>query len=471
MAESTSHSPTQVVPLGASSRMLKQFRLEGLLGEGGMGLVYRAYDTRLHRPVAVKVLTADVTGDPERKQRFLQEAHAAARINHPAVAQIFDTDEDNGVTFIVMELVEGQTIRHLIQRGELDLMGTMEIGTQVARGLGKAHELGIIHRDIKPANIMRTPDGHVKILDFGLAKLVSPAATQARTEPPPPHALDEARTRSGIVMGTPAYMSPEQIQGHAVDARTDIFALGVVLFEMATGQSPFQRENFREALHAAAYEETAPMNSLRPHIPNDLQRVISRCLKKQPEERYQSARLVADDLERIRRQTETTLAQGTTWRQRLSEAWDQLRQEPPARLAWYGAAAVALALVLYLAITGVGAGKAIPFALVGLFLYRRFRNMPHRLQQSFVRRAAKLPEVRLVVFQATHFTVVVDRPVAQLYGRLNRELQACNRKQFFGQPLTLSIRHDLTAEQLAQMLSGPGVQYVRPDALDGPSSR
>jgi hypothetical protein len=465
-SEPASNSATQVVSPGPPGRLLKHFRIEGLLGEGGMGLVYRAQDTRLHRPVAVKLLSAELTGDADRKQRFLQEARAAARINHPAVAQIFDADEAEGVTFIVMELVEGQTVRQLIQSGELDLMGAMEVGVQVARGLAKAHELGIIHRDIKPANIMRTRDGHAKILDFGLAKLVAPATGQGPPETAVPREFDTARTLPGIVMGTPAYMSPEQVKGLSVDARTDIFALGLLLFEMATGRSPFERENFREALHAVACEETPPMNSVRPHIPDALQRVVSRCLKKQPEERYQTARLVAEDLERLRRDTETTLARGTTWRQRLSDAWDQLRQQPRARLAWYGAGALALGVVLYSAVLGIGAEKVIPLLAVGFLLYRRIRGGPHRMQQLFAKRAARIPEVRLVVFQSSHFTVVVDRPVAQLYGRLNHQLQTCNRKLYFGQPLTLSIRHDLTAQELAQMLSGPGVQYVRPDVFD-----
>ena len=460
-----SNSPTQVLPAVVPGRMLKHFRLEGLLGEGGMGKVYRAQDTRLHRPVAVKLLSAELTGDPERKQRFLQEARAAARINHPAVAQIFDADEADGVTFIVMELVEGQTIRQLVLNRELDLVGTMEIGIQVARGLAKAHEMGIIHRDIKPANVMRTNDGHVKILDFGLAKLVAPPAGHDTPEAPSLDEWETARTRSGIMMGTPAYMSPEQVRGLPVDARTDIFALGILLFEMATGQSPFERDNFRQALHAAAYEDTPPMNSVRAHIPDELQRVVNHCLRKQPEERYATARLVAEDLEKLRRHTESSLVRGTAWRQRLAEAVYQLRQQPPARLAIYALAAVAVLVGLYSSVLRIGAEKVIPVLVVGFVLYRRVRGGPQRAQELFTRRVTRIPEVRLVVFQGTHFTVAVDRPVAALYGRLNRELQRCNRKLYFGEPLTLSIRHDLTAEQLAQLLSGPGVQYVRPDVL------
>jgi serine/threonine protein kinase len=467
-AETTSSSPTDAgPPLVTSGRTLKHFRLEDQLGEGGMGLVYRAYDSRLHRRVAVKLLSPEVTSDRDRKQRLLQEARAAARISHPAVAQIFDADEENGVTFVVMELVEGKTVAQLIQNGELDLVGTMEIGGQVARGLAKAHELGIVHRDIKPANIMRTQDGHVKILDFGLAKLLQPLPVQTPAGTIQLGPQDLARTQPGIMMGTPAYMSPEQVRGLPIDARVDIFALGVLLFEMATGKSPFERENFRAALHAAAYEEAPPMNSVRPHIPDALQRIVSRCLRKDPGERYPSASLAANDLERLRRDTEANQALRTPWRQRLQEALEDLRQQPPARLMWYGLGALALfSALVYFLIARSAMGNVLPLGIASLFVYRRIRNQPQRLQRTFVRRAAKIPEVRLVVCHGGQFNVVVDRTVAQLYGRLNHELLACNRKLFFGQPFTLSILHDLSAEQLDKLLAGPGVQYVRPDVLE-----
>ncbi len=431
-----------------------------------MGVVHRAYDTRLHRPIAVKLLSPDLTADYGRKQRFLQEARAAARISHPAVAQIFDADEEGGVTFIAMELVEGRTVGQLIEGGDLDLLGTIDIATQVAEGLAKAHELGIVHRDIKPANVMRTQDGHVKILDFGLAKLLDPEIGQGQggTQQLDPAQL--ARTQPGIVMGTPAYMSPEQVRGMPVDFRTDIFAMGVLVFEMATGRSPFYRENYLDAFHAAAFEETPPMKSIRPHIPGDLQRIVSRCLQKRPEDRYPNARLLAEDLRRTRRDTEAELAHQSSWQQRLADAWTELRHLPPSRYVWYALAAAALGLALYLSLSQIGIGTAIFLGLVGFFAYRHVRNRPHRVQELFVRKASRIPEVRLIVFQQHEFSVVVDRPVAQLYGRLSAHLRACNRKLYSGQPMTLSILPDLANDQLHKMLASPGVQYVRADVLE-----
>jgi hypothetical protein len=438
---------------------LKQFRLEALLGEGGMGLVHRAYDTRLHRRVAVKLLSSELTSDAERKQRLLQEARAAARINHPAVAQIFDADEEHGVTFIVMELVEGKTVRQLIQGRELDLLGAIDVAIQVADGLAKAHELGIVHRDIKPANVMRTEDRHVKILDFGLAKFLSfgPAGTKRIDE------AQLAQTQSGVVMGTPAYMSPEQVRGLPVDFRTDIFALGVLLFEMATGHSPFQRENAMDALHAAAFEETPPMTAA--HVPEDLRLIITRCLKKRPEDRYPNARMLADELRRIRRDTEAGHAPSTAWRQRLVEAWAELRTLPPSRYGWYGLGLLGMGLALYWSVGKIGMSGLVFLTLAALYLYRHVRNRPHRIQEFFVRRVAKIPEVRLILFQDHQFTVVVDRPVAQLYGRINHHLRTSNRKLYFGQPITLSILHEVPSEQFHKLLTSPGVQYMRADSV------
>jgi eukaryotic-like serine/threonine-protein kinase len=197
-ADSNKNVKTIVIrPDSLIGQSLKHFRLEGLLGEGGMGLVYRAHDAQLHRPVAVKVLSPELTSDPHRRQRFLQEARAAARISHPAIAQIYYADEQNDTTFIVMELVEGKTVRELIKNRELDLLGAIDIANQVAGGLARAHELGIVHRDIKPANVMVTKEGHVKILDFGLAKLLDHASPMRGGEGERPDQSQITRTQSG----------------------------------------------------------------------------------------------------------------------------------------------------------------------------------------------------------------------------------------------------------------------------------
>ncbi len=203
-------------------RTLKHYRIDALLGRGGMGEVYRALDTRLQRPVALKVIKSDLVADPDRRQRFILEARAAAAVNHPAIAPVYDIDEADGVTFIAMEYVDGRTVGQLITQGELDLMGTVEIGLQVAEGLARAHGAAIIHRDIKSDNIMVTRDGHAKILDFGLAKLMDSSAEGGDASGAAPAwtlTLEQAHTIAGAVLGTLSYMSPEQARGRGLDAQ------------------------------------------------------------------------------------------------------------------------------------------------------------------------------------------------------------------------------------------------------------
>ncbi len=251
-------------------RTIRHYEVEEPLGKGGMGVVYRAKDTRLGRPVALKLLPAEFTRDPDRKARFIQEARAAAAVNHPAIAQIYDVDEDESGVFIAMELVPGKTVKALIQGRELDLLGALEVGLQVAGGLHKAHEAGIVHRDIKPENVIVTPDGHAKILDFGLAKLMEP---QSGSPDEISHMETLAKTQAGMVLGTLRYMSPEQARGQVVDHRSDIFYFGVLLYEMVTGQLPFSGSTPLDTLHAIAFEETRPVSQLRANLPPSLQRV------------------------------------------------------------------------------------------------------------------------------------------------------------------------------------------------------
>ena len=437
---------------------LDQYRIEAVLGQGGMGVVYRAHDLKLQRPVALKVLPAELTGDTERRKRFLLEARAAARISHPAIAQVYDVDEHDGTVFIAMELVEGKTIQEVISSRELDLLGALDITLQVASGLAKAHEAGIVHRDIKPANVIQTPDGHVKILDFGLAKLLE-------TEPVPTGGAHDfstlTQTQIGAVKGTPAYMSPEQVKGVSADARSDLFSLGVMLFEMATGVIPFRRPTPVETMHALAFDETPSMSSFRPNLPADLEQIVSRCLKKRPEDRYPDARGLIEDLRVLRRETESGLIRPLSLKSRVRDAFDRLTHLKPSEYAWLAGGILAVAGAVYLLFSNVGMGPLIPLAVISLLIYRRVRNQPRRMLELFVRKVARIPEVRFLVCVDRKITVGVDRAVGQLYGRINNQLNYCNRKLFFGEPFSVAIRHDLSADEIHRLLEGSGVQYVR----------
>jgi len=445
---------------------LNQYRIEAVLGQGGMGVVYRARDLKLQRPVALKLLPADLTSDNERRKRFLLEARAAARLSHPAIAQVYDVDEHEGTIFIAMELVEGRTICDLIQNRELDLLGAIDIALQVASGLARAHDSGIVHRDIKPANVIQASDGQVKILDFGLAKLLDPE-TSTITSAGGVHDLSTlTRTQIGAVKGTPAYMSPEQVKGENVDARSDLFSLGVMLFEMVTGELPFRRPTTVETMHAVAFDETPAMNSLRPNLPADLQRIVARCLKKRPEQRYADVQSLIEDLRVLRRETESGMARLISVRERIGDAFERLTHLKPSEYAWLGAGILAVGCVIYLLFVNVGMlFQLVLFAFIGLLIYRHIRNQPRKVLDLFVRKVAKIPEVRFIFFEEGKITVGVDQAGGQLYGRINNHLSYCNRKLFFGNPMSVVIRHDLSSEEIRQMLAGAGVQYVRDDAL------
>ncbi|MCK7477370.1 MAG: protein kinase [Candidatus Moduliflexus flocculans] len=289
---------------------LKHYRVETQLGKGGMGVVYRARDTRLDRPVALKMITPGLIADPERRARLLLEARSAAAISHPAIAQVYDIDEVDGNLFIAMEYVDGRTVTRLIADGELDLLGALEIVLQVAEGLAKAHDAGILHRDIKSDNIMVTKDGHAKLLDFGLAKLVEPdsgAPERAGGLAGLSRTLTQGRVQTipGAVMGTISYMSPEQARGKELDRRSDIFSLGTVLYEMVTSELPFKGETPLDTMHAIAYEEARPVTIVRRNLTPELHRIVFRCLRKNPDDRYADAHLLAADLRRLMHNLET----------------------------------------------------------------------------------------------------------------------------------------------------------------------
>jgi serine/threonine-protein kinase len=267
-------------------KTISHYRVLEKLGEGGMGVVYKAKDTHLDRLVAIKLLPAERVADPERKRRFIQEAKAASALNHPNIITIYDIDQADGLHFIAMEYVAGKTLDQLIGRKALKLTETLKYAIQVADALAAAHAAGVVHRDLKPANIMVTEKGLVKVLDFGLAKLTEAASGD---EGETLSGRDAPRTEEGAILGTAAYMSPEQASGEKVDHRSDIFCFGVVAYQMLTGQPAFQRSSLAATLAAVLRDEPAPLRVLAPQTPPCLEEVVSRCLRKAPGERFQTA--------------------------------------------------------------------------------------------------------------------------------------------------------------------------------------
>lgn len=303
------------MPLASGTR-LGIYDIQAPIGAGGMGEVYRATDTRLGREVAIKILPAEMSHDPDRLARFHREARAVAALNHPNVVTLYSVEEWNGIHFLTMELVEGQPLDRLISAGGLPVERIVEIASALAEALAAAHEKGILHRDLKPANVMVTTEGRVKVLDFGLAKDVSAQTANGAT-------LTSAdRTQAGVVMGTPAYMSPEQVSGRTLDHRTDIFSMGVVLHEMATGRRPFEGSSAAELVSSILRDTPPSVTDLRADLPADLARVIRRCLEKDPRHRVQTARDVSNEFRDLARQTSQKLAPSTTSASRSTAAKD-----------------------------------------------------------------------------------------------------------------------------------------------------
>jgi serine/threonine-protein kinase len=275
------------------TRLADAYDLGTLLGAGGMGEVYRAKDVRLGRSVAIKVLRADATATPERLARFKQEAETAAALNHPNIITIYDIGTVDDTSYIVMEYVEGKTLRDLLEDGPLPLPRLLDYASQMAEALAKAHAGGIVHRDLKPENLMVTGDGLLKILDFGLAKL-TPSLTEIAT------GATAGLTASGVLMGTVHYMSPEQTKTSAVDHRSDQFTMGMILYEMATGRRAFQRDSVGGTLMAIMAEQPTPVADLNPSIPEGLVRIIGTCLQKEPEQRFATTAELARELRSLR---------------------------------------------------------------------------------------------------------------------------------------------------------------------------
>ncbi|HMV87478.1 MAG TPA: protein kinase [Blastocatellia bacterium] len=305
-----------------TGQMISHYRVERRLGAGGMGVVYLAHDTQLNRPVALKLLQADLTQNPARVSRFRQEARAVSALNHPNILTIYKVgqakEKEGGAHFIATEFVDGQTLREHCRKDSLPLGKALDVLIQVAAALTAAHEAGIIHRDIKPENIMLRRDGLVKVLDFGLAKLTDKwrdremgrqgdGGTERHKLSPSPHPpipSSSFSTAPGIVMGTVSYMSPEQARGLEVDHRSDLFSLGVVMYELLSGHAPFTGETTADVLAALLSGDPRPLNAYRTALPAALQEIVNRALAKPLDERYQSARAIGDDLKRLKEELE-----------------------------------------------------------------------------------------------------------------------------------------------------------------------
>lgn len=280
---------------------LGRYDILSQIGVGGMGQVYLAEDTSLQRKIALKILPAEVASNRDRMRRFKQEATSAASLNHPNIAHIYEIGEIDGFNYIAMEFVDGTTLREKIYKERTDLTKLLRYLQHVADGLAKAHELGVVHRDLKPDNIMITTDGHAKILDFGLAKLVEGASARVPiSDPEAPTMVQESTP--GLILGTTGYMSPEQAQGRTneIDRRSDIFSFGCILFEAVTGHKAFAGADAVDSLNKIIREPAPPISSFNPTAPADLQRIVRRCLAKDPDERYQSIKDVAIELKEIR---------------------------------------------------------------------------------------------------------------------------------------------------------------------------
>ncbi|MGH9844514.1 MAG: serine/threonine-protein kinase [Blastocatellia bacterium] len=287
-------------PIG---RRIGHYQVLSLLGAGGMGEVYLAEDKQLGRKIALKLLPTELTTDADRLRRFEQEARTASSLNHPNIITIFEIGQEGPTHYIATEFIDGQTLRQRMESGRTGLGLALDVAAQTAAALAAAHEAGITHRDIKPENVMLRRDGIVKVLDFGLAKLIEPSSPAVDTQAP---TMPGASTEAGVVMGTPRYMSPEQARGEKMDARTDIFSLGVMLYEMVAGRTPFAGATTSDVIAAILRDSPPPLAKCAPDTSPELERILSKALRKNRDERYQNADDLLTDLKQLSRDREFT---------------------------------------------------------------------------------------------------------------------------------------------------------------------
>ena len=297
-------------------KTLGHYQITEKLGEGGMGVVYKARDTHLDRFAALKVLPPEKVSDPDRKRRFIQEAKAASALNHPSIITIYDIDQADGIDYIAMEYVAGKTLDELIPRKGMRLSLALKYAVQIADALARAHGAGIIHRDLKPSNVMVDEHGLVKVLDFGLAKLTEAAGPEAETA--------ATRTGAGTVLGTAAYMSPEQAEGKHIDTRSDIFSFGSMLYEMLTGQRAFRGDTRASTIASILREEPKPISQVSEGLPRDAEKIVRRCLRKDPEHRFQTMADLRVALEELKEESDSGAL----------ETAGEAKPRPRRRLVW-----------------------------------------------------------------------------------------------------------------------------------------
>ena len=324
---------------------LSHYRIISKIGEGGMGEVYRAQDSRLDRQVAIKVLPADFANDADRLKRFEQEAKATSALNHPNILTVYDIGEYEGSPFIVSELLEGEELRASLDEGRIPVRKVIDYAQQIVSGLTAAHEKGIVHRDLKPENLFVTNDGRVKILDFGLAKLREPDPNIHGSE----DATRRALTNPGVVMGTVGYMSPEQVRGNATDHRSDIFSFGVILYEMLTGEKPFRGDSVIETMNAILKEDVPEFDSFDRKMPPSFEKVMLRCLEKKPEQRFYSAHDLGFALEAV---SASSTSSGTNLTTTTEPTYDA-SADGKGWLRWLGWAAAAVFLLTALVVSAI----------------------------------------------------------------------------------------------------------------------